>query len=145
MKKLWLLVAISFAILVVYVTIYWLRFGSAWQPVVSNVEVHIPALNESVFLRKKLWGISYGHQIIWISSQSNKKLECDQKTDYIYKGSSPLFYLVKDKELEVYTSKASPMPVEFKSGVKIIQIELDNPAIMELLTTYESKGLKKLE
>jgi hypothetical protein len=39
----------------------------------------------------------------------------------------------------------SPMPDEFNSSVKIIQIELDNPAMMELLTTYESKGLKKFE
>jgi len=143
MKKLWLFIAIALMAMVAYVMIYWWRFTSAWQPVVSRIEISITTLNESVYIKKKLWGISYDHQVIWISPKASNKSEHNPKTDYIYKGLSPLFYRVKDKALEIYVSKASPIPPEFNSEVKIIQIELDNPTMMELLTTYESKGLKK--
>ena len=121
------------------------KLSSIWQPVISTTNIHIPALNESVYIRKKLWGITHDHKVIWISSQPDENAEHDPNTNYIYKGSSPLFYRITDEGLEIYTMKASPIPPGFESSVKIVQIELDNPDMMELLKNYNRKGLKKLE
>jgi len=145
MKKLWLFIAIVLTAIIVYVMIYWWRFTSAWQPVVNSFEIQISNLNASVYVKTKTWGITYDYQLLLISAHRKKNFEYDPKQDYIYHDFSYLFYRVTDDGLEIYTRTPSPVPEAFPPNIKIIQIELENPAMMELLTTYESRGLKKFE
>jgi hypothetical protein len=145
MKKLWLFIAIALVAIIVYVVIYWWRFTSAWQPVTNHVEIYIPDLNESIYVSKKVWGVSYDHQIVLISSQPKEKVNYDSETDYIYQGLSSLFYKVAGRDLVIYTRKKSPIPKRFNSRANIVQVELDNQDMSTLRADYEKEGLKKIE
>lgn len=145
MKTLLLIIGTILLIVLLIIIVDLSRLVSIWQPVVKEFEIRVPTLNEAVYVKKKVWGITHDYQLLLISAHPRKSFDYDPKTDYIYHNFSYLFYRIIRDSLEIYTMTPSPVPDEFTSGVKIIQIELDNPTMMELLTTYESKGLKRFE
>ena len=61
--------------------------------------------------------------------------------------STPLFYKQTVDSLIIYTMTSSRVPANFRSKVKILQIEIDNPTMMKLVKNknYINLGLKKME
>ncbi len=100
-----------------------------------------------IFIKRKVWGITYDNQIIVISSSPKKKFDSDSTTDYVYEGLSPFYYKFFKDSLFVYTMKKSDVPKNLKTGVKIIQIELENSEMMRLIKNdqYKAEGLKTFE
>lgn len=145
MKKLWIFGVVALMAILFYVMIYWWRFTSAWQPVVTHFEIQVPDLNESIFVSKKVWGVSYDHQIVLISSQAKEEVNYNSETDYIYQGLSTLLYKVAGRDLVIYTRKKSPIPKQFGSKVNIVQVELDNQSMGALKTNHEKEGLAEIK
>jgi hypothetical protein len=110
--------------------------------------IPIESGNHSViFIKKKIWGMTSDHQVIVISNTKEKRFTPNAKQNYIYNGLSPLFYNLKNDSLYIYTYKASPVPQELVTDIKIVQIELENPEMMQLLEKdrYKSQGLKIID
>jgi len=143
--KLIMIVAGSLFIIFIIFVIIFLRSTPQWEPVISRIEINIPDLNESVYVTKKIWGVSYDHQIILISSQPKKEVKYDPETDYLYEGHSTLFYKVDGRDLKIYTRKRAHPPQHFDSEVNIVQIELDNVGMNKLKENYEKEGLKEIK
>lgn len=96
---------------------------------------------DSVFIKKKVWGVTSNHQIITISKNSNTPFNPDSTSDFIFKGLSPFFYKFQNDSLTVFVRHASEEPPKFKSDITIQQKALTNPEMMNLFDTYEEKNL----
>ena len=96
-----------------------------------------------IFIKKKVWGMTSDNQVVFISSSDDKEAMPDLIKDYIYKGLMPLLYRFQNDTLFIYTVLESPVPKEFKTNIKIVQILLENPEILQLIEheNYKSKGL----
>ena len=115
-----------------------------FKPEVSVVEIKSEKLNESIYIKKKVWGLTADHQFICVSRSSSNNFEPDTNKDYIYYGDS-FFYNFSNDTLKMYVDKESAVPKEFRSNINIKQIELTNPEMMDLWIYYDAKGLKKLK
>ena len=110
-------------------------------------EIKSKNFNSSIFIKQKVWGITYDNQTIIISLSPEEKFKPDSLTDYVYEGLSPFYYKFYQDSLFVYTMKKSHAPQDFKTGIKIIQVELENPEMMRLIENhqYEAEGLHTIE
>ena len=111
----------------------------------STVEKLIFANQNTLFLKRKS-DLKEGLAVI--STSSNLEFLPDTSTDFIYDVSnSPLLYKMIGDSLIIYTRKLSKVPDRFKSKVKIRQIELNNPSMMNLIENkkYIKLNIKKIE
>ena len=141
MKK--TLIFVGVLIVIVFVVIY---FSLPKKGYDTNIEVvEISSINHSskLFIKKKTWGMTGDGQVIVISNSDNKEFEPDRTKDYVFEGSSPLFYKVKGDTILLYTYQASLVPSSFTSNFIIRQVELDNPSMMNLLANdnFKTQGL----
>ncbi|MEN7551259.1 hypothetical protein AAG747_25300 [Rapidithrix thailandica] len=114
------------------------------QPATRKVEIRSSDGDFSIFIKLKSWGMTGDHQVIVISENPNDSFQVDNSTDYIYEGLIPFFYKQNGDTLKIYATKKSPVPENFKNGIVIKQIELNNAELMNLYDDYEEKGLKKI-
>ncbi|RFM25757.1 hypothetical protein [Deminuibacter soli] len=100
--------------------------------------------NPQLYLKKMSWGLTSDKQIVAISTNDKHAFDSTSKGDYIYRGLSSFFYRLKGDSLFVYVPEASKLPVEIKSSIKVVQVELDNVAMMNLIQgdNYKKQGLK---
>ncbi|SFE46081.1 hypothetical protein SAMN05518672_106202 [Chitinophaga sp. CF118] len=100
-----------------------------------------------VFIKRKVWGLTGDKQIVVISNVGNEDFKPQKSNDYIYEGLFEIFYKLQHDTLFIYTLVSSPVPNKFSSPYKIVQVELDNPELMDLIEydNYKKKGLKKVE
>lgn len=83
-----------------------------------------------------------------ISKSPNLKSIPDTSSEFIYDiSSSPLLYKKTPDSLIIYTRRLSGIPVLFRSNVKVSQIELSNPKMMNLIygKSYIKMGLRKID
>ena len=108
----------------------------------------LPTLNntEKIFIKKRNWGITGGSQQIIISKSDENEEAPDSNKNYIYKGLSSFYYKLQNDSLLVYVTNAASVPAQFKTSLKIRQIELENPLMMNLLENgnYKKKGLETI-
>ena len=106
-------------------------------------EIKTPNVSSSIFIKRKVWGITYDNQTIVISSSREKEFNPNSATDYVYEGLSPFYYKFYKDSLFVYTMKKSNVPQNLKTEFKIMQIELENPEMMRLIENdqYKVEGL----
>ncbi|NQX40646.1 hypothetical protein SAMN05421820_10450 [Pedobacter steynii] len=100
---------------------------------------------DTLYLKKRIDG---NKEIIAISTSSDLKFDPDSSSMFIYDVSSTsLFYKQTADSLIIYTNALSEIPAKFTSRVKISQIELSNPEMMDLMDNkyYMKMGLKKLD
>ena len=107
-----------------------------------------PLTGETIYLKSKKWGLTYDHQltVISTSSYSTKWQEADTTKELVFKGLEPFVYEFKDDTLFIYCRLASFLPQNFKSNIRVIQKEVDNPVYMDLIFKVNngSKNLKKM-
>jgi len=117
--------------------------GKGSDVFVEVVELKSSHGKPSIFLKKKVWGMTSDNQIAVISGSGRKDFVPDLSNDYIYNGLSPIFYKLRNDSLEIYVYKCSAVPKLLQTGFKIIQIELENPDMMNLITNdnYKNKGM----
>jgi hypothetical protein len=100
---------------------------------------------DTLYLKKR---IEANKEIIVISTYSSLKSDPDSSSMFIYDVSSTsLFYKQTADSLIIYTDVLSEIPAKFTSRVKISQIELSNPEMMDLMDnkSYMKMGLKKMD
>ena len=115
------------------------------NPADYTVEKLIFTNHDSLFLKKKT---DVKEDLAIISTSSDLKLEPDTSTDFIYDiSSSPLLYEITNDSLIIYTRNSSNFPVKFTSKIKIKQVELDNPSMMNLIDNkkYLKLNIKRIK
>src|SRR5699024_8170549 len=90
-----------------------------FDPNISVEKIYSKKYNESIYLKKKNWGITGNHQVIAISTPPDGNPDLNKKTDFIFKGLSNLFYKFENDTLHIYTNKASDVPSNFSSNIEI--------------------------
>ena len=114
------------------------------KPSYSNKVILCSQCSDSVYLRTRTWG---NEHLAIITQSSKSDLEPDSNKDYIFDLSSPVFYKNIKDSIVVYTYTRSKFPRNFNSKIKVEQIELSNPKMMNLIKdqNYIKLGLKKIE
>lgn len=110
------------------------------------VELSSKKIKSKLFIKKLVWGMTSDNCIVTIGTSNIKENKPNRNKNYIYNGLDPLFYKVSGDTLSIYTYKTSTVPKDFLTAFKIIQIELENPEMMELIEkdNYKNKGLVKV-
>lgn len=111
----------------------------------SKTDLVFSNYDETLYFKKENRG---NEKIVILSVSSNKEFEVDTSSEFIYDISSiPLFYKKTGESLIIYTMTPSQIPTNFKSRIKILQVEIDNPKMMKLINnkSYLNFGLKKIE
>jgi len=140
------LVTVSIIIfMVIIIVVFGYLYLSDLSPVYTIEEIHSKKYKESIYIKKKEWGVTGDYQVIVISKSPSKEFEPDDKYDYIYKWDADFFYKYNNDTLVVYVYKKSQIPMRFDSKITINQNELSNPEMMDLYDNYEDRGLRKLQ
>jgi hypothetical protein len=121
-------------------------FGDNYSPIYKLVKIQ-SSKGDEIFLKSKNWGLTYDHQLTFISTSSIQKWEeHDSTKELVYKGLEPFIYEYKKDTLFIFCRLKSAIPAEFKSEIKIIQKEVENPEYIELYqkATNNIGNLKKM-
>jgi hypothetical protein len=105
----------------------------------SRVEIYSDQYDESIYLKKHVWGIGGNHRECVITESSKMPFIPNEETDYIYKNIRPIFYKFNNDTLTIYTWEIVPIPPEFES--KIVIQQFDMPYM--IYNHYEEMGLTK--
>lgn len=141
--KIILILIITIALIIVAILVYTYFVFPNLGPIVRTIEVKSSISQEKIYIKKKQWGLTGDAQVIVVSESSEEEFEPNENTEYVYRGLLPFFYKFENDTLNLYVRKKSGIPNN-KFKVIINQIELTNSQMMELMTTYEQKGLKKI-
>ncbi len=114
------------------------------QPQLVIKSFYSAANNDSIYLKRISWGITYDKEITVLSKTQSET--ADSTLDYIYPTTDVFFKLSKDT-LFVYSSIVSSPPKFFQTSFTIVQKELNNSEIMELRANdlFRKKGLEIVE
>jgi len=102
------------------------------KPIYNIKKIANTNFNNPLFLKSMTWGITYDSKVIVLSTNDEEEFIPDSTKDYVYKGASFLFYRFSNDSLLLYVADKTHIPELFNSQIKIKQIELDNPAMMNL-------------
>jgi hypothetical protein len=114
-----------------------------FKPLVKCDRLYSNSVKDSVFVKLQARGFSY--RVIVISQDSKREFEPDSTKDFIFKGFSAIYYKMDKDTLIVYTPLKVKAPMGFMSKIRVRQIELKNPEMMNLRDKYINLGLKKME
>ena len=143
MKNLIIILGILGAIVVLTVILFLIRIPN-FEPQITKVELRSEHYNESLFIKKKIWGITADHQVIIITKSNDAVVEPKIEYDYVYEGMLPFYYQFKDDTLKLFVRKESNIPNKLSTNIKIVQIILNNTEMMNLTKTYIEKNLTTL-
>ncbi len=106
----------------------------------KSTKISFRGKEPAIYIHQQTWGMTGDHRVVFITGANRKNTSPDQRTDYIYKGFSPLFYKQKDDTLMIYCTAASAVPPDWNAAFNIVQIELANPEMMRL---FDNGNYKK--
>lgn len=133
-----------FISIIILIGIYlYIKFPNL-DPNIEVIEIHSQKYNETIFIKKKTWGLTGDSHLIVISNSSEVNFEKNEKNDYIFEDLTPLLYKFEKDTLTIYTMELAPFPDNMISNIRINQIKLTNSEMMELNKKYQEKGLKKI-
>lgn len=114
------------------------------EPTTKLIELNSQTLNEKLYIKNVIRGITGDHNTILISTTPEIDPFEDSSDDFIFKGWSPFYYKFTDDSLIVYTMKESIVPRNFNTNIKIVQVTLPNPDMIQFNDQYEKLGFIKL-
>lgn len=103
-------------------------------------KVEIKLLNESIFLKQAVWGISSDSKLTVISTNSDKIVDYESESDYVFRSGSTLFFKVKEDTLYIKSMELANEPTLFKSDVIIYQEKIENREFLELIESHNKLG-----
>lgn len=111
------------------------------------IEVSSKDTQSKLYIKMKTWGMTSDNQLVVISNSNKKEFTPAPTQDYVYEGIMPLFYKVQNDTLSIYTLKTSSVPEDLKTGLKVIQVQLENPVMMKLIEhdNYKLQGLMAIK
>ncbi len=132
--------------LIILLFVGWFYFAISglsydYSPSFEKVKFTNSENSDSVFIKKKVWGISANSQVIIISRNGEVPFSPDSINDFVFNSWAPFLYKFENDTLSVFIRLASNTPANFKSDIKIEQIVLSNPEMMNLIDNYKEKGL----
>jgi len=141
-KKIFLL-SIPLALLLFVAWVYFAISGLSpdYSPTFEKIKFSNEETSDSVFIKKKVWGVLANHQIIVISKNGKVPFSPDSTADYVFDSWSPFFYKFENDTLFTFVLKESQSPVSFKSGITVKQNVLSSPEMINLIETYQDKGI----
>jgi len=128
------------------VVMLWIGFIYAFpnfEPDYNIKEIGFTDNSIKLYLKSKTWGISANHEVVQLST--NSKSEIDSVHNLVFKDPDFLFYKTSHDSLFLYVYSGAIKPPQFNSTIKIIQVELPNPQMIDLYHDFKSKGLNKFE
>ena len=124
------------------------EFDVDMDPRISNNTIEFKQLNEIIYIRTKLWGISGNHSEILLSNALIKNVHNEYMVDkqYTYKDCSEIYYQKKGLDsLIIYVDHISNIPKNMETQIIISQIKLENAKeIQDYSKNYGSYGLTKI-
>ncbi|MVT39188.1 hypothetical protein GO495_01215 [Chitinophaga oryziterrae] len=141
------LLSISIVVILAAIAIYfnWDNKNDYFQTTITK----LPSKKgyPSVFIKRMVWGLTGDKQVIVISNTDNKNFKAPKSNEYVYEGLFEMFYKIQRDTLFIYTLISSPVPNKFSAPYKIVQVELNNPELMDLIENdkYKQLGLIKIE
>ena len=139
------IIAIAILFIVLLFFIYTYLTIPDFKPTVKQIEIYSESFDEKIFIKQKNWGIIGDDQVIVITKSSDINFEPNINEEYTFKGLSPFFYDFRNDTLFLYVNNKSEIPKNMVSEIRIVQIELTNPEMMNLMKNYRERGLKKIE
>ena len=106
-------------------------------------EVSFKDTQSKLYIKMKTWGMTSDNQIVIISNSNKREFISEPAQDYVYKGIMPLFYKIQNDTLLIYTLITSSVPEDFKTNLKVIQVQIENLEMMKLIEhdNYKIQGL----
>ncbi len=97
--------------------------------------------SDSIFIKKKIWGVSANSQIIIISRSGEIPFTPDSTSDFIFSAWSSFFYKFENDTLTTFAPIAFRSPENFNSEITIEQKVLTSPEMINLSKTYKEQDL----
>ena len=144
MKK-FLITIIILASIVISIAVFFYASIPDLKPTFSTVEIRSDKFNEAIYIKKMVWGLTGDHLVIVISKSSSKEFEPDSQKEIVFYGADYFFYKFVNDTLNLYVRAESSQPKDLKTNIKINQIELTNPQMMDLYKDYGIRGIKKID
>jgi hypothetical protein len=136
---------ITFLVVIIIIVLVIIRKKTPdFKPIVSVTPVYLEKNDNTLYIKKKNWGLTGDYQVIVLSTNLNKDFSPNKKTEYVFEGLSPFFYKVDNGILTLYVRKVSEIPEIFNLKDFVKQEELTNQEMMTLFDNYKDKGIKKL-
>lgn len=141
-----LYVIISAILFIGFMILLYLHFSIPdFKPIVTKTKIYSKINDETLYIKKKVWGVTGDHRVVIVSNSSKEDFEPSDEHEYIYRGLNPLFFGFRDDTLSLYVRKKSDTPKMFSSKIVIVQNVLDNAEMRTLNDIYQKKGLQKIK
>ncbi len=110
--------------------------------------IDFDSLEEKIYIRARAWGLAGNHEEIILSNEpiKNKHLEYFYDKQFIFLSVTEIYYRKANEDtLEVYVDYKSEVPPNFRSKVKIKQIEFkDLKKAPDMKANPEKYGLTRV-
>ena len=80
--------------------------------------------DDTIYVKRITMGIGGGHQETFVTAGPKNDYEYDSVADYYYRDWWVLEYSKNNDTLYLFVGKVSPIPAEFESKIKIVQISI---------------------
>lgn len=77
--------------------------------------------NKELFFKLEIWGISNNHTRVILTEEKKNFDEYTSEKDYIFKEMLPVAFIVRGKEIHVYSFTEAEVPSAFNPDVRVIQ------------------------
>ena len=121
------------------------EWDETFKPTYIIEQINFPKKEESLYLKRKTWGITGNHQTTEISMNKELKFETDTLSNYVFNGFSEIIYKVEDSTLIIYSHHKPKDPIKFESKIKIDLREYKNNAEWKDLRKKAEKSYQIFE
>jgi hypothetical protein len=110
----------------------------------GNVKVEEIVITDSysLYLKRKVWGMTGDHSLTVLSENSEQQIE-NSKLHFSTNIIDPIFYKVKKDTLFIYSSALFKNSHFFDEEVKIVQREMTSKEMTDMYANYAKYGFNK--
>jgi len=134
-----LIIIFSVLILGTILIVWVLRSVPDLNPEHKVVSINFGSYGNPLYLESETWGLTNDHSFTILSDRKGDITE-DSLRAFLYKQADFLFYRTNADTLWLYVYKRAPKPTLFKSKIKVVEIELENPDMIVLKRTHKYNG-----
>ncbi len=114
-----------------------------FEPQVTILELKSITNKDSIYLKRKAWGLLGDQNITIISTTNDNNFDKSSEFDFIFNDNYELFYRLEDTVLLIWVDKKVLYPNNFNSKIIVKQIVLWGPQWTQLRDNMHSNGVNK--
>lgn len=150
-KKYFIITISSLIVIGIFVVIYKLyrdfsEIDKAMQPVTTSIPLHFEDINQTIYIKTKVWGLLGDHSCIFISDKENDYLIKDK--DLLFENTI-MYYKIQSDSLFIFLPSMSyseeKIINKILNQIKIKIIKFKASKYNEYKEKYKEMGLKKIE